>query len=352
MSFRSSALAWTDAPDDTRLFRRVTAAVLGVTAALCVTLLMSPVRKVEPGPAQTLPTPMAKLLLEHTPPPLPEMPKAELQRPSETKPETKAEAEPPRTKAKQQERAEPAKHAPVAQEAAHPAAVVTGGTPGDQRSSVEAARKRVAGLGLLAASEDIAQVRSESSVTLRTDIRQGGVGSGGAAAVGGAAANDSGSVARAMITTNSSGGSSSVSTAPVTRAIGGGGGLTPRATTVVEDNSARVAAAAAAKRTAAINSVKPKRSSEDIRQVLSRNKGALDAIFNRAARQDPSLQGKVVFEITIAPSGEVLSCKVSFTDLHSPEVEAKLVARIRMIDFGAKDVDVTMDKVSYDFLPS
>ena len=50
-------------------------------------------------------------------------------------------------------------------------------------------------------------------VKLRTDIRQGGAGSGSAAAVGGAAANDSVSVARAMITTNSSGGSSSVSTA-------------------------------------------------------------------------------------------------------------------------------------------
>ena len=48
----------------------------------------------------------------------------------------------------------------------------------------------------------------------------------------------------------------------------------------------------------------------------------------------------------------MLSCKVVFSDLHSPALEAKLVARIRMIDFGAKDVDVTTEKYPLDFLPS
>ena len=47
-------------------------------------------------------------------------------------------------------------------------------------------------------------------------------------------------------------------------------------------------------------------------------KGALDAIYNRALREDPTLQGKVVFEIKGGPTGEVLSCKVVFSDLHSP----------------------------------
>ena len=37
------------------------------------------------------------------------------------------------------------------------------------------------------------------------------------------------------------------------------------------------------------------RSDESIRQVMDRNKGALFAIYNRALRQDPLLQGKLVF---------------------------------------------------------
>ncbi|MDE2077212.1 MAG: AgmX/PglI C-terminal domain-containing protein [Burkholderiales bacterium] len=352
VSFRTPALAWTDAPDDTRLFRRITSAVLAITATLCVMLLLTPALKPQQSQAPAVPAPMAKLLLEHTPAPLPELPKAELER----KPEVKPEVEPPPTKTHESAKVVPQKKAPPAREPAPTAAVVTaapGGSAGAQQNSVEAARKRVAGLGLLAASEDIAQVRTDAAVTVRTDIRQR---SGVGAASGGAAANDSVSLARAMVTTNSSGGSSSISAPAYNRsaaASGGGGvGLAARSVTIVEDNSAKLAAAASAKRLAAVANTKPQRSLEDIRQVLARHKGALDAIYNRALREDPTLQGKVVVEIKIAPSGEVLACKVAFSDLHDPALEAKLVARIRMIDFGAKDVDVTTEKYPLDFLPS
>lgn len=353
VSFRTPALAWTDAPDDTRLFRRITTAVLAVTAALCVMLLLTPVLKPQQTQAPVVPAPMARLLLEHTPHPLPELPKAELER----KPEVKPEVEPPPTKARESAKVVPQKKAPPAREPAQTAAVVTaapGVATGTQPNSVEAARKRVAGLGLLAASEDIAQVRTDSAVTVRTDIRQR---SGVGVASGGAATTDSVSLARAMATTNSSGGSSTISAPAYNRSAaasgsGGGVGLAARSVTIVEDNSAKLAAAASAKRLAAVANTKPQRSVEDIRLVLAQHMGALRAIYYRALREDPTLQGKVVVEIKIAPSGEVLACKVAFSDLHDPALEAKLVARIRMIDFGAKDVDVTTEKYPLDFLPT
>lgn len=345
VSFRSSDLAWTDAPDDQRLFRRVTGTVLVVTTGLCLSLLLSPVRKAETAASQPLPAPMAKLLLEHTPPPV-EKPKAP------EVPEPQAKAQPEAVPQPKPTQAESPRKATPAPDAARPAVVSTGApvAESNQVAVVEAARKRVAGMGLLAASDDIAQVRGGSaSVQIKTDIRQGSGQGAAGAAVGGP--SDGSALARSMITSNASGGSGSLNTAPASRNVNSGG-LAGRATTVVVDDTAARAAAGAAKRATATAAAKPPRSPEDIRMVLARNKGALDAIYNRALREDPTLQGKVVFEIKVAPTGEVLSCKVVFSDLHSPALEAKLVARIRMIDFGAKDVEATVEKYPLDFLPS
>ena len=51
---------------------------------------------------------------------------------------------------------------------------------------------------------------------------------------------------------------------------------------------------------------KASRSIEEIKLVFERNKGAIYAIYNRALREDPALQGKVVVELKIAPSGGVV----------------------------------------------
>lgn len=355
VSFRAPVLAWADSADDARLFRRVTWAVLLVTAGLCLTLLLSPKPKEDKSQAQALPPPMAKLLLEHTPPPLPEVPpKAEPERQADTAQPTPAA---PGNKPEPTKAAAPRKQA-VANEAPAPAGVIATPAPADngQAGAVEAARRKVAGLGLLAAKDDIAQVRGGSvGVQVKTDIRQGSGVGGGATTTGGSPGGaDVGTLARSMITSNSSGGTGTINTAAYSRNVNGGG-LATRATTVVEDTPSARGAGAAGKRGGAGaggSAGKPPRSPEDIRLVLARNKGSLDAIYNRALREDPTLQGKVVVELKIAPTGEVLSCRVVFSDLHAPELEAKLVARIRMIDFGSKDVDTTVEKYPLDFLPS
>ena len=94
------------------------------------------------------------------------------------------------------------------------------------------------------------------------------------------------------------------------------------------------------------------RSIEEIRLVFDRNKGALYSIYMRAMRDNPTLQGKVVVELKIAPSGQVLDCHIVSSELKVEDMERKLVVRIRQFDFGAKDVD-TMDLTfPLDFLPS
>ena len=85
---------------------------------------------------------------------------------------------------------------------------------------------------------------------------------------------------------------------------------------------------------------------------MERNKGAIYAIYNRALREEPGMQGKVLVELKIAPGGNVVGCRVMSSELHAPELEAKLLARIKQFDFGAKDVDQMVVTWPLDFLPS
>jgi periplasmic protein TonB len=69
-------------------------------------------------------------------------------------------------------------------------------------------------------------------------------------------------------------------------------------------------------------------------------------------RDDPGLQGKVVIEMKIAPSGQLDGVRIISSELKAEELEKKLLARIRSFDFGAKDVDQMVVTWPLDFLPS
>ena len=94
------------------------------------------------------------------------------------------------------------------------------------------------------------------------------------------------------------------------------------------------------------------RSIEEIRRVFDSNKGAIFAIYNRALRADPTLQGKVVLELVIDPTGRVVDCKVVASEITDEAVVAKIINRIRLFDFGKRNVGTT--KISYPvhFLPT
>lgn len=81
------------------------------------------------------------------------------------------------------------------------------------------------------------------------------------------------------------------------------------------------------------------RTLEEIQQTFDRNKAAFYAIFNRAARENPSIgAGKVVISLTIAPDGSVTSCKIVSSTFGDPELERKIVERVKLMNFGAKNV--------------
>ncbi len=93
------------------------------------------------------------------------------------------------------------------------------------------------------------------------------------------------------------------------------------------------------------------RSQEEIRKVMDKNKGAIYAIYNRALRKNPALEGKVQFKIEIDSTGRVLNVSIVSSDLDDPALERKLMSRIRLINFGSKDVLKTVLNYDMDFLP-
>ncbi|MBV6418461.1 MAG: hypothetical protein CMLOHMNK_03325 [Steroidobacteraceae bacterium] len=97
---------------------------------------------------------------------------------------------------------------------------------------------------------------------------------------------------------------------------------------------------------------KASRSREEIELVFDRNKGAIYALYSRALREQPELQGKMVLEFTIAPSGEVTMCRVVSSEIRDPELERKIVARVRLFRFEAKDVEAITTTKPIDFFPA
>jgi hypothetical protein len=97
---------------------------------------------------------------------------------------------------------------------------------------------------------------------------------------------------------------------------------------------------------------KASRSQEEIELVFDRNKAAIYALYNRALRDNPALLGKVVFQLTIAPWGEVTDCRILSSELKDSELERKLVARIRMFRFADKDVEAMTTTKPIEFFPA
>ncbi|WNO08056.1 AgmX/PglI C-terminal domain-containing protein [Teredinibacter sp. KSP-S5-2] len=94
------------------------------------------------------------------------------------------------------------------------------------------------------------------------------------------------------------------------------------------------------------------RSEEEVTIVFDQNKGRLQSIYNRERRTKPGLKGKIVFEITVAPSGNVTSVRVVSSELNDPALERRLIARIKTFVFGSKDVEPVTVTFPIEFLPS
>ncbi len=100
-----------------------------------------------------------------------------------------------------------------------------------------------------------------------------------------------------------------------------------------------------------ITSAERARSREDVESVFDRNKGALFALYGRALRDNPNLQGEFRFRLRIASSGAVTDCTVLSSELKEPGLEAKLCARLKLLQFGPRSDSTSVEK-SLEFFPA
>jgi len=156
-------------------------------------------------------------------------------------------------------------------------------------------------------------------------------------------------VQRSLITSKAGGTSGGISAPTSSGLAAGSGSLRGIYTTQVKDPNLGASGQGA---TRAGGSGKASRSADEIALVFTKNKGAIDAMYARALRDNPALQGKVVIELTIAPSGDITAARIISTELNNPEFENKLLARIRLFKFEAKDVAALTATKPIDFFPA
>lgn len=314
-------LPWSALADEEQRFRRITLVtmVLALLFGIIIPLLELPEK--ERFQRQILPPRLAQLILEQKQKPPPPKPK-ELKIPEkkqpkpEKKPETKKKPEPKPVKA-------PAKK--VAKQ------------PIDRSTE---ARKKAASSGLLAFADDLADLRDDPGITsvqsVQTLTKSG---------------NKAVTTQRAIISSGVSQGSGGINTAKLSRDTGGQG-LSGRQITQVKSSAVSGNGGNGQSAARKAKNHKGHRTREEIQLVFDQNKGAVYALYNRALRKNPTLRGKVVLELTIAPSGKVKACKILSSELNDKKLERKLVSRIKMFKFSSKDVDVAVVSYPIDFLPS
>ena len=156
---------------------------------------------------------------------------------------------------------------------------------------------------------------------------------------------------RSLITSRVGSGSAGIVTASASRGFGSGAGaLSDHNTAAV---NSRIAAETAQNRvTRNGSSGKASRSQEEIELVFDRNKGAIYALYTRAMRERADLQGKMVLQLTISPAGEVTDCRLLSSELGDEDLERKIIARVRLFRFEARDVEIITAKKTIEFFPN
>ncbi|MBB3060583.1 AgmX/PglI C-terminal domain-containing protein [Microbulbifer rhizosphaerae] len=306
--FQETVLPWSASEEEDKRFVRFLKHGLIAFLLLGIVVALIPVPELTREQAERIPPQLAKVILEKKTLP---------------KPEPKPKPKPVEKKAPEPKKPEP-KPEPKIQEKP-PAA------------KVELARKKAANSGLLQMQDDLLAMRESVDIA---EVSSGQLAAG--------AATSAKTVGRSLISDRSKTASGGVNTGKLSRDTGGRA-LAARETTVVENTQASGAAREAGQKA---RREKSARAEESIRSVMEANKSAIYAIYNRALRRDPTLQGKVTVQLVIESNGTVSAIKVVSSELNSPDLERKLLARIRLINFGAANVDRATLNYSIDFLPS
>ncbi len=320
-TYRQFVLPWTRVAEEERRLKTIVGVVIVISLLLGLAIPYIPVPEEDRDKVKPLPPRLAQLVLEkQKPKPKPKPKKIEKKKEEKKKEEKKKEEK--KKPEKKKEKPKPKKVEP----------------PKPKVDKTAEARKKAASVGLMAFADELADLR-DAPVAPKLN-------KGKSLSKGGQSAKKR----ERKILTSGASSSGGINTSTLTSGVGSSE-LAGRQSTQVESPVDMVAAVAPSTSTAP-NSKKPSRTYEEVSLVFDRNKGSFYSLYSRALRKDPTLQGKVVLEITIAASGKVTACKVVSSELNNPKLERKLVSRVKMLNFGARDVETLIVTYPIDFLPS
>lgn len=310
----NTELPWESSVEEDRRFKRIRRALVVVIVLLGLAIPFIPVPEPSRDVERELPPQLARVILEReeVPPP--------------PDPEPEPEPEPEREEAPDPE-PEPEAPEPTAQ---------PDPDPEPPPSRVQQARETAARSGLMQHRDELMAMR-ETLDTRR--VEEAEVSQGQAQAE---------QVERNRLESQTQADSGGIDTDQLSRDTGGGE-LAARETTQVEGDSEAALAESAGEASGPRELAS--RSDEQIRQVIDQHMGAIFSIYNRALRQDPTLQGKLVVHMVIEPSGEISEARVESSELNDEALEQRLLARILLITFPDADVSVTQVNYTFDFLP-
>jgi TonB family protein len=299
--YRLYELPWSPTEEIEARFRKVMWIAFAVFAVCAIAIPLLPVPDKSLVRAPEIPDRIVKLVIEKKiPPPPPPPPKVEEPKPEPLKVEPKPQPPP----------------------------------------KVEDAREKAQKSGLLKLQDQLADLRDNSVLdkAAQTKNLTGKV-------------NEDTASERSLITSKVGASSGGINTASLSRGYGSGAGsLTGHNTTQVTSAVLARQAEDGVRRGAGNN--KASRSEEEIALIFDRNKSAIYSIYTRALREKPELRGKLVLELTIAPDGAITRCDVVSSELGDPELERRLVARIKQFRFEARDVGTITVTKPIDFFPA
>ncbi len=309
--YRNYELPWTVDEEEKERFRKIWRTALGVVLLISLAMPWLPVPDRPFDVPPPIPPRIAQLVLERaTPPPPPPPP------PKQAEPQPRPDQK------------------PVPQ-------------PESDLARTQKARKKASQAGLLPFVDQLSDLRDQFDVR-KEDLKPlaSAKGDGGTPRA-----------ERALITARTGTLTGGINTAGVSRGFGSGTGTldghgTTRMQVPLGGSGSGNSLSGGDNVSRSGGGKKASRSQEEIELVFDRNKAAIYALYNRALRDNPALLGKVVFELTIAPWGEITSIRIVSSELKDPELERKLLARIRMFRFEDKDVEAMTTTKPIEFFPA
>jgi protein TonB len=322
--YRIYDLPWTTGEAEQERLRKIVRVSLTALVVLSLVISFLPVPERPADQPQEIPTRLARLVVERQAPPPPPPPPVVREEPVVEPP---PQPEPQRVV--EERRVEPE---PVVQNEP---------PPQPQVDRTEQARERARNAGVLQFAEQLSALRTNADDAASRLERTGTVGAGTEAVA---------VAERSLITSRVGAASGGINTAALSRNTGGGG-LSGRATTQVESPVEALAEAGGATQRTGVSD-KGSRSREEIERIFDANKSRIYTLYNRALRENPALQGKVVLRLTIAPDGRVTHCEIVSSELGDPELERALVQRVLQFQFEPRnDVESITTTKPIDFFP-